>query len=258
MDDDLLVPLTGGQGHTWRATDVVLRPVDDKAEAEWVASVFETLDDVGFRVGRPVAGAAGSFVENGWTAWTFVEGRHDFAPHRWDDVLRVGRDFHAAMAHVAFPPFLDRRESPWAEGDRAAWGEVDLRVDHVDLAPLVERLVDGLRPVNLPRQVIHGDLGGNVLFADGLPPAVIDFSPYHRPVEFALAVVVNDALAWYEAPASIVDALDDVADLDQLLRRAAIYRLVTADRLAADRPAVAASHARQHRRVAELVNALAG
>ena len=52
---------------------------------------------------------------------------------------------------------------------------------------------------------MHGDLTGNVLFARGLPPAVIDFSPYWRPVGFASAVVVGDALLWEGADESLLD-----------------------------------------------------
>jgi hypothetical protein len=187
-----------------------------------------------------------------------VDGEHDFAPVRWAEALRVGREFHAALAGLSRPAFLDRRTHAWAEADRAAWGEASAKVDHDELSPLFERLLDGLHPVELSCQVIHGDLGGNLLFADGLPPAVIDFSPYFRPAEFALAVAVNDALAWHDAPLSIVDLLDDVADLDQLLRRAAIYRLVAADRLAWDQPDIVSSHARQHQRIADLVDDLRG
>jgi hypothetical protein len=35
-----------------------------------------------------------------------------------------------------------------------------------------------------------------VLFHDGLPPAIIDFTPYWRPVGYASAIVVADALVW--------------------------------------------------------------
>ena len=34
--------------------------------------------------------------------------------------------------------------------------------------------------------LIHADLAGNVLFADGMPPAVIDFSPLERPAGLPL------------------------------------------------------------------------
>src|SRR5690348_13460144 len=75
--------------------------------------------------------------------------------------------------------------------------------------------------------LIHGDLGGNVLFAPGQPPAVIDFSPYWRPAGLALAVAAVDALTWSGADPAILDQLADQPDLDQLLARAHVGRLVT-------------------------------
>jgi len=63
-----------------------------------------------------------------------------------------------------------------------------------------------------------------------LPPAVIDFSPYWRPPAFASAIVVADALVWEGADERILDAVSYVADFDQYLLRALIYRAVT-DRL---------------------------
>jgi hypothetical protein len=85
--------------------------------------------------------------------------------------------------------------------------------------------VDHLRPITAPSQVIHGDLTGNVLFDDELPPAVIDLSPYFRPPAFASAVVVADALVWEGADASLLDALDRDGALPQYLLRALIYRV---------------------------------
>ena len=81
--------------------------------------------------------------------------------------------------------------------------------------------------MRLPRQLIHGDLGGNVLFAGASPPAVIDFSPYWRPPGLALAVAAVDALTWSGADPAILDALDGEPELDQLLARAHVGRLVT-------------------------------
>ncbi|HXF21676.1 MAG TPA: hypothetical protein VN597_14550, partial [Streptosporangiaceae bacterium] len=75
--------------------------------------------------------------------------------------------------------------------------------------------------------LIHGDLGGNVLFAAGEPPAVIDFSPYWRPAGLALAVAAVDALTWSEADPAILDELAGEPELDQLLARAHVGRLVT-------------------------------
>lgn len=78
---------------------------------------------------------------------------------------------------------------------------------------------------------MHGDLTGNVLFADGLAPAIIDFSPYWRPAPFASAVVVADALLWEGADERLLRAFESEPDFAQYLLRALIYRAV-ADRLA--------------------------
>lgn len=98
------------------------------------------------------------------------------------------------------------------------------------------RLMTALRPIEAESQLIHGDLTGNVLFADGLPPAIIDFSPYWRPPGFAAAIVVGDALLWEEAEEDLPRGYDRVPFFNQYLVRALIYRAVT-DRLSrADEP----------------------
>ena len=88
-------------------------------------------------------------------------------------------------------------------------------------------LAAALRPVSAPSQLIHGDLGGNVLFHDRLPPAILDFSAYWRPVAFASAIVVVDALVWEGADARLLDAVGPIEDFGQYLVRALIFRAVT-------------------------------
>ena len=69
---------------------------------------------------------------------------------------------------------------------------------------------------------MHGDLTGNVLFHESLPPAIIDFAPHYRPPEFASAIVVADALCWEGAPPELAALVDR-----GYLLRALIYRGVT-------------------------------
>jgi hypothetical protein len=68
---------------------------------------------------------------------------------------------------------------------------------------------------------------GDPLFAAGEPPAVIDFSPYWRPVGLALAVAAVDALTWSGADPAILGELAGEPELNQLLARAHVGRLVT-------------------------------
>jgi uncharacterized protein (TIGR02569 family) len=227
-------PLGGGQGRSWRAGDVVLKPVDDVVEAVWMADVLSTLVEDGFRMTRPVRSSAGEWVVEGWSAWTVLPGEHDTAG-RWSDILRVGQKLNAALSGVPRPGFLDSRTHAWAAADRVAWGEESPTVVHEVLRPLADRLTAHLRPDHSSSQVIHGDLTGNVLFAPGLPPGVIDFTPYWRPARFCLAIVAVDGLLWHGAPARLLDAVPGTDEGTSLLARAALRRLITADRLAADR-----------------------
>jgi uncharacterized protein (TIGR02569 family) len=188
------------------------------------------------RVAVPVAAANGRWVVAGWAATPFLEG--DPAGWQWGAVLDAGRRFHEAVAHLPRPTFLDRRESPWDTGNRMAWGDESLHVGPA-LRPLCQRVAAALRPVgSLRPQLVHGDLGGNVLLLAGGTPAVIDLSPYWRPPGWALAVVVVDALVWGDADPSVLALVADEPEIEQLLLRAMLYRLVTDDVMGHDTSAV--------------------
>ncbi|MEU4671576.1 hypothetical protein AB0F91_27260 [Amycolatopsis sp. NPDC023774] len=62
-----------------------------------------------------------------------------------------------------------------------------------DSARLLRPLVAARGPVDLVSQAVHGGLLGNILFADGQAPAVIDWAVYWRPPSWASAVAVVDA-----------------------------------------------------------------
>ncbi len=132
------------------------------------------------------------------------------------------------MAAEPRPEFLHGRDDRWAVADRVAWGELDVAVGRAS-APLLARLRDVAAPVHLASQLIHGDVCGNVLLAPGLDPAIIDVSPYWRPAAYADAVVAVDALLWWGADASLLDDVGGASGWDQLLVRAAIFRLVALD-----------------------------
>ena len=78
-----------------------------------------------------------------------------------------------------------------------------------------------LRPIGArsgrPSQLVHGDLFNNVLFAGDAPPAVIDITPYWRPVGWAVGVIAVDALAWGEAPIEIMTEWRRWRDWPELL-----------------------------------------
>ena len=218
------VPLSGGQGTSWFAGDVVFKPAaGDEEELAWQAQIFSQIPSAGFRLARPRRAADGSLYVDGWCAAEYVTGTHE--ARRWPEIIAVGERFHAAVRGISRPSFLDRRSSRWAISDRVAWGEIPAsEFPHVRHLP---ELVSALRPVTAPSQLIHGDLTGNVLFDSRQPPAIIDFSPYWRPAAYASAIVIADALVWEGAGRQVLDAVAHIGDFGQYLVRALIFRAVT-------------------------------
>jgi uncharacterized protein (TIGR02569 family) len=218
------VSLPGGRGLAWRVGELVLKPADLGPELEWQAECLPSIRADGFRIALPQRAADGALVVDGWSAWSYQAGEH--RPRRWAEVIAVGERFHRAIARLPRPAFLDARTDPWAIGDRVAWGESPIDpYRHVEQA---SRLVDVLEPVNANSQLVHGDLTGNVLFDEALPPAVIDVSPYWRPPAFASAIVVADALVWEGADETLLAAVAHVDRFGQFLARALLYRIVAA------------------------------
>jgi len=228
------VRLPGGQGTAWRAGRVVLKPADSVRAGRWFAEVYNALTGPGFRVPRPVRTLTGDWVALGWTAYQWVPGAAaDWSgvSSRWPDMVAVSRALHAALRGVSVPLWRATVENPWTIGDEVAWGERDpdplLGPAAGPLAGQVRQLLAALQPVDLPSQLIHADLAGNVLFADRLPPAVIDFSPLERPAGLPLAIVAVDTLMWHGANPGVLGHLSGEPELGQLLARALVYRLIT-------------------------------
>ncbi|CAN5640810.1 hypothetical protein BH23CHL6_BH23CHL6_08590 [soil metagenome] len=198
------VPLSGGEGRSWRAGGIVLKLVGATVdELEWQAAVLGSVQSRHIRLAPPLRTADGKWVVDGWCAAPFMAGTH--AQGRWADVIRAGEALHAALATHPRPTFLDRRTDRWAVADRVAWEE--LTVERFSGTAHVARLAAARQPLQDPAQLIHGDLTGNVLFAPDLPPAIIDFSVYWRPRPFASAIVVADAIVWEGADRSVLEAV---------------------------------------------------
>ena len=232
------LPLPGGPGRSWRVGDAVLKPLEGgPALLEWHADLLGRLDRRRdeFRVSVPLRTRDGGLSAAGWTASRYEPG----APRAgaWGDVLDVGARFHRALRGVPAPAELAGRRDPWAVADRVAWGE--LGEGPAAGTPHLAPLLDAVRPVDEPSQLVHGDLSGNVLFADGAAPLILDLSPYWRPPGFAAAVVVVDALVDDGAPAGLIEASGIRPATRQHLLRALIFRLVAEHLLGADPVAVA-------------------
>jgi uncharacterized protein (TIGR02569 family) len=249
--------LPGGEARSWRVGDVVLKPVGSIAAARYVAELLASLPESdAVRVPRPVRTVSGGWVSRGWGACRWLPGQP--ATDRWPDVVAAGTALHVLLRDAPRPAFLDDRDDVWAIGDRVAWGEQPLDIEHRVLRGTAMELAAQLRPCVEAAQLVHGDLTGNVLLAEGLPPAVIDMSCYWRPPSWALAVVAADALAWHGAGPEVLTLVPGPAPV-AAVARAALYRLVTTDRHAStlaesDRRPYLARNASAYQRVIGLLH----
>jgi uncharacterized protein (TIGR02569 family) len=216
--------LPGGEGRSVRYSETVLKPTADEVESRWACDVLAGVAERGFRVSRPVRANDGRWVVDGWTASSYAPGQPG-PVGRWQQLLDAGRALHRELAAVDQPAFLARRSHRWAHADRVAWSE-----EEADPLPEVAGHLARLRrmafPVQGPRQLVHGDLAGNVVFCDGLAPAIIDFSPFWRPVRYADAIVAVDGMLWFGADRGLLSTAAIGTQFRQYLVRAAIFRLV--------------------------------
>ncbi|MEU6250363.1 TIGR02569 family protein [Glycomyces sp. NPDC047010] len=213
--------LDGGQGRTWRSGDVVLKPVDNQAEAEWRAETLSSLpESTTFRVPRPIRTHEGAWTADGWEATALLPGATD--PKRWNDAVTAGAAFHAAIAHLPRPGFLSSRDDWWTLADRDSWN-LDLKPTD----PTLHALAEFRTPIDVPHQLVHGDLLGNILYEPGLPPAIIDWPPYWRPTSWAAAVTAVDALCWNGADSTLLDHWSNLESWPQMTVRALMYRMIT-------------------------------
>ena len=215
-------------GPAWRCDALVLRPVADTVLAAWSAGAIEELGTAGvdgLRLARPVRASDGRRVVAGWAASHDVPGRVE---PRHDDVDR--RVPAPAPRHrtprAPAPGRRPRRPARPRRPRRLRRAQATARPR--DRRDVVRRARAPPPPLDRPSQLVHGDLFGTVLFDPSdpsAPPAVLDLVPFWRPVEWAAAVVVIDALAWGGADPGILTRWSHLAEWPQMLLHALLFRL---------------------------------
>lgn len=203
---------------------VVLKPVADETEAIWIARTHLGTEQRGFRLARPILSVSGSFVVDGWTAWSRLPGEHRLHGAPWPRIVTLCTRFHESLKDVPRPAFIDRRQHNFARADRIAWSELALPMPP-EIRNVVDQIGAKLRLTQQPSQIIHADFAGNILFAEDCEPAVIDLSPYWRPASYAVALTIVDAVLWYGGSVDLLSELRQFDDPQQMVARALIFRL---------------------------------
>ncbi len=229
---DAVEALPGGQGGSVRAGDLVLTPGRDAATATWLNPVLARLAvrldedptrrDRDLRVAMPVPARDGSWVVEGWGASRYEPGT--VACHDLDVTLAAGRLLHARLASAvpARPDALDERTDRWARAERLVFGPVADLLAAAERHPagdVVTAAARGFDDTGLGAdQLVHADLAGNVLLDQRGAPVVIDVAPSWRPVRWAEAVCVLDAVRGNDAPRAVLRSWTAGARRQAMLR----------------------------------------
>jgi uncharacterized protein (TIGR02569 family) len=218
--------LAGGEGYSFIVDQTVFKPIHNVERYAWGCDLLLRIPQTGFRLSLPRRTRRQGFTHAGWGATSYEPG--EAIRGRWTEKLAVCRAFHAALPTDDLSP-MPPSADPWTQAHQIVWQEVDLP-DTVDpeIRQLLEALFARCQPLARPKRVIHSDLCGNILFAAGLAPLVIDFSPTYGPLEYAAAILVADAIAWEDAPIELTQELPRTAYSHQMLIRAVNFRLVVA------------------------------
>lgn len=220
------VRLTGGEGNSFLVGNLVFKLVISEEETAWRCNLLSNIKCDGFRVAEPVKTKTGQWTYKSWEAAHFIEGKE--SKNRWREKIGVSRKFHAAIQHIPKPSLIEAATHPWAVADRMVWGDQEMKYGQ-RLNKVMNRLERLVNPISLTKQLIHGDMTGNILFHESLDPGIIDLSPYWRPAEFATAVIVVDSIVWDGADKSLLAEIDNSRVMNQLLVRAAMWRIKTTE-----------------------------
>ncbi|TPX07538.1 uncharacterized protein E0L32_002141 [Thyridium curvatum] len=235
-------PMPGGRGLCYIVDQVVFKPSDDDVEAQWISKLVADLhisSQTLYRLAAPISTVSrpGTFLFKGWTASAFMPG--SASPRgRFADIFGASRAFHADLAVLVLskPDEIGRQSNRWTKAESVVWDGVD--VDEIEglhkatlaqFQPLLDKLCQVWRPLpdDIPCQLIHGDLTGNLLFEENMPPVILDHTFYWRPAEYANAIVVADGLAWAGEDRGLVDLYKANDNSIQLLVRAMYWRCLT-------------------------------
>lgn len=170
--------------------------------------VARTLRQAGIRQAGAVRAPAGGLVSrSGHVVQEFLPGQAVPRPTRRQTLaaMRHIARYHAALGPIGFPAELRDADTVWTRvalpeylcdalprliGRLAPFGDSASSVPTA--VGLLEEQLSSIR--SLSPQLVHGDIGPDNVLMDGDDVvAIVDFTPFHEPVLFAVATAVY----WY-------------------------------------------------------------
>jgi len=146
---------------------------------------------------------------------------------RLEEKLHISDLFHRDAAEIDITLFLLENHK-WESANGVLWRDKPLpETWDMRRKNLCKYLLSSLDKTNEPYQVIHGDLGGNILFKNNDVPVVIDLSPTIAPKKYADAIIISDAIAWDRQPLDSIYLLKPFCDYVPFLKYAIAFRVLS-------------------------------
>ncbi|MFC6318372.1 TIGR02569 family protein [Corynebacterium gerontici] len=230
----------------WKVGNVVFSTVLSPNRAVWSARLREKLQVEQLRVSQPVRSTDSRFMNAGWRANVFIEGE---PAARADEVVSAAVRLDTALSQLETPEPLREVDAgdAFSVADRAAWSEdpvavatglfqrdsgldgfeaVQARTRRALAMRMIHSIAPRLEHVDADVQVCHADAFGTTLFSGTQVPALSDVVPVVRPFGYSAAIAAFDALVLQSVDEGILRRYMHIPNFDQLVLRAATYRLM--------------------------------
>ena len=219
------VLLPGGFGTSYLAGHIVLKPKEWEGEdiLNWLSEVFSKLPETKrVRFGKPVKSIHGNWVEDGYVARNFLEGK--YIPGKYEEKLKASRELHDLLSNVEKPEFFEAPRHSWSASHAVALGEAPFDYEG-EFLELYREIEPYLEPIKNGHRLSHADLAGNFLYHPELPPAIIDFSPTFAPEGFAEGIMLADAITWEDPREEELEVFKKIPNIEQMAWRGALARI---------------------------------
>jgi uncharacterized protein (TIGR02569 family) len=214
--------LPGGQNESVRAGNLVLKPVRESEKYLWLSECLNEIDFADLQVAVPIRSRDGNYIENSIGATRYYEAT--FLRDRLEIKLSTCGRLNMMISNVPKPDDFNSWENPWTKAQNLAWSQSGIL--RMEIPEDIKALMDMRTQFEMPHQLVHVDLAGNILFDNYDNPVVIDFTPGFYPKEYAEVLLLIDSIAWYEGSIENLNLLKLEQELKkQLILRALIFRL---------------------------------
>lgn len=214
--------LKGGQNTSVKIGNYVLKPTYDNSHTEFIGEVLNTINPINYRISKPIKSINGKYTYKNYMATTYEEGFHKT---NYQKTYETALLFHNDLNNINLN--LPIGNDPWSKAHRLLFNKEGINELDIIYQDEISKLIKNLPILSDKFQIIHSDIGGNILFHNTLKPLIIDFSPAYAPVKYAIAIMIMDALVWDKLSINDFKFIEDIALYKPYLAFATYFRIIT-------------------------------